>query len=232
MSAGGEKTTRRKSRAKAPPHGWQAPDSPPPSNLLVDAYLSDARAQIGGLDTDARQRQLEARRALATLYRVQLIGKERLTQEAIEADALMSDDAGRQMKRQRILQQANRAVDARLRLFFDELSLRIWRSDDPVATVQALLYGEPTRGTPSGNHEYRDFLIAATVAFRMRRGETRDAACAAIACELNRSFDTVLSIYKKRRDKPETKVQLNMWVREAEAEAEACFGEGAPTTAD
>jgi uncharacterized protein (DUF2267 family) len=230
VSAGGKKTTRRKSRAKAPPKGWQAPDSPPPSDLLTDAYLSHARAQISGLDTDARQRQLEARRALATLYRVQLIEKERLTREVIEADAQMGDDA-HWIKRQQILQQANRAVDPQLRLFFDDLSLRIWRSDDPVATAQALLYGEPARGAPSGNHDYRDFLIAAKVAHRMHRKEKREDACAAVARKLNLSPGTVLNIYKKRRNKSETKVQLNMWERQAEAEAEACFGEGTPTTA-
>jgi len=221
-AAGGKKATRRKSRAKAQ-KGWQAPDSPPPNSLLIPVYLLHARSQIAESDIAGRRRQLEARQSLASIYRAQLIEKERLTREVIEADAQMSDDA-HWMKRQQILRQANRAVDPRLRLFFDELSLRIWRSDDPVATVQALLYGEPARGAPSGNHDYRDFLIAAKVVERMRRGETRDAACAAVGGEILLSRDAVLKIYKSR-NKSETEVQLNMWKRQA------CFGEGAPTVA-
>jgi hypothetical protein len=221
-AAGGKKPTRRRSRAKAR-KGWQAPDSPPPDSLLIPVYLLHARSQMAESDIVGRRRQLEARQSLASIYRAQLIEKERLTREVIEADAQMSDDA-HWINRQQILRQANRAVDPRLRLFFDELSLQIWRSDDPVATFQALLYGEPARGAPSGSHDYRDFLIAAKVAYRMRRREKRDAACAAVGREIPLSRDAVLNIYKKR-NKFETEVQLNMWEREA------CFGEGPPTIA-
>ena len=105
----------------------------------------------------------------------------------------MSDDDVSRMRRQQILQQANRVVDPQLRRFFDELSLRIWRSADPVATLQALLYGESARGAPRGNHAYRDFFIGAKVAWRMRHGQKRDAACAAVA---ERSWAT------KSRDSP------------------------------
>jgi hypothetical protein len=167
---------------------------------------------------NGRRQQLAARRSLASIYRAQLTEKERLTREAIEVDARTSDDDPARMRRQQNLRQAARVVDPRLRLFFDEPSLRIWRSDDPVATVQAFLYGEPTRGAPSGKHEYRDFLIAAKVAWRMGRGQRRDAICKSVGDEFGLSRDTVLNIYKKR-NKFETEVQLNMWEREA------CLGE-------
>jgi hypothetical protein len=223
-AAGGKKANRRKSRAKAQ-KGWQAPDGPQPDNKLIPVYLLHAGSQIDESDIAGRRRQLAARQSLASIYRAQLIEKERLTREVIESDAQMSDDNAHRVKRQETLQRANGAVDPRLRPFFDELSLRIWRSDDPVTTVQALLYGEPARGAPRGNHDYRDFMIAATVARRMRRGEKRDAACAAVAEGIPLlSRETVLKIYKKR-NKFETEVQLNMWEREA------CFGEGAPTIA-
>jgi len=201
--------TRRKSRAKAL-NGWQAPGRPPPDTQLL---LLHASSRIAESDTAGRRQQLEARRALATLYRAQLIEGEQLRREVIEADAQMGGDAAWRMKRQQLLQQAYHTVDPQLRPFLDGLSLQIWSSDNPVATLQALLYGEPTRGKPSGNHDYRDFVIAAKVAYRMRRGEKRDAACAAVAQEPGSpGTDAVLNIYKKRND-IETKVQVNIWER-------------------
>ena len=210
MSAGGKKTTRRKSRAKAR-KGWQAPESPPPDNLLIDAYLSDARAQISGLDTDARQRQLEARRALATLYRAQLLERDRLARSANEiARAHDPDDvANWQSDLKLIVQQADKAVDPRLKGFFAGLSDQIWRSDDPVTTLRVLLCGVAIRGAPR-KHEYRDFLVATAVVGRIHYGEKRDVACGKVADQFGLSSAAVLNIYK-RRDKREVKAQLGLF---------------------
>ena len=205
MSAGGKKTTGRKSRAKAR-KGWQAPDSPPPSNLLIDAYLSDARAQINGLDTDARQRQLKARRALATLYRVQLLERDQLARKANEvARAHDPDD----IAHWQFVQQADKAVDPRLKVFFAGLSDQIWRSDDPITTLRVLLCDVAIRGAPR-KYEYRDLLIAAEVAGRIHLGEKRDATCGKVADHFGLSSDAVLNIYK-RRDKREVKAQLGLF---------------------
>jgi hypothetical protein len=222
-AARAKKTTRRKSRAKAR-KDWQAPDSPPPESWRIDAYLLDAREQIAESDIKGRPRQLEARRALAALYRTQLIEQERLIREANEAawprDAQVSEYAAYGIKRQHKLRQAAQVVDPRLKLFFDELSLLIWRSGDPLATVQALLYGEPARGAPR-KYEYRNFLMATKVADRMLRGEKRDAACKSVADEFGLSSDAVLNIYKTR-NKPETTIQLGMF---------GLPGKGAPVSA-
>jgi len=210
VSAGGKKTTGRKSRAKAR-KGWQAPDSPPPSNLLIDAYLSDARAQINGLDTDARQRQLKARRALATLYRVQLLERDQLARKANEVARAHdpNDVANWQSEQKLIVQQADKAVDPRLKVFFAGLSHQIWRSDDPITTLRVLLCDVAIRGAPR-KYEYRDLLIAAEVAGRIHLGEKRDATCGKVADHFGLSSDAVLNIYK-RRDKREVKAQLGLF---------------------
>jgi hypothetical protein len=207
VSAGGKKAARRKSRAKAPPKGWQAPDSPPPSDLFIDAYLSKARAQISGLDTDARQRRHEAHRALVALHRVQLLKRDQLALRANEVARALGENW--QSEQKLIAQQADKAVDPRLKVFFADLSNQIWRSDDPVTTLQALLCDATIRGAPRKN-EYRDFLIATEVAGRMHHGEKRDATCAEVGDRLNLSTEAVLNIYK-RRDKKEIKAQLGLF---------------------
>jgi hypothetical protein len=207
-AAKGKRTSWRKSRAKVKEE-WQPPKSPPPDARLTNAYLADAREQIPPSDKKGRRRQLEARQDLLTLYREQLIEKERMTREAIKIDPSPDDQAS--WKRQQILERAHGVVDLQLRTFFEELSLLIWRSEDPVATLQTLLRGERTRGSPRGKNDYRDFLIAAKVAGRMLRGERRDDACAAVADKFRLSWHAVLNIYK-RRDILETKAQLE-WDR-------------------
>jgi hypothetical protein len=107
------------------------------------------------------------------------------------------------------VQQATQAVDPRLSVFFAGLCDQIWRSDDPVTTLQALLCDEARRGAPR-KYEYRDFLIAAEVAGRMDCGEKRDAACRDVADQFGLSRDAVLNIYK-RRDKQEVKAQLGLF---------------------
>jgi hypothetical protein len=208
-AAGGKKATRRKSRAKAQ-KGWQAPDSPPPSKLLVDAYLSDACAQ-SGLETDARQCQLEARKALATLYRAQLLERDRLARKANEVARAHdpSDVDNWQSEQKLIAQQAAKAVDPRLKVFFAGLSDQIWRSDDPVTTLRVLLCGVAIRGA-TRKYGDRDFLIAAEVAGRIHHGEKRDAACGKVSDQFRLSPEAVLNIYK-RRDKREVKAQLGLF---------------------
>ena len=219
MSATGggkKKTSPRKSRAKEVRENWQPPDRPPPDSLLIEAYLSDARAQIADTDIDGQRRQLEARRALPTLYRAQLLERDRLAARANEvARAHDPNNFANWQSEQKLMQQADKAVDPRLKFFFATLSDQVWRSEDPVTALQILLSVKAGRGAPR-KYEYRDFLIATEVAGRMYRREKRDAAVKAVADQFRLGCDAVLNIYK-RRNKREVKAQLGLFGLPGEA---------------
>ena len=152
-----------------------------------------------------------SRQALVTIYRKQLIERDRLARKANEIARVsnLRDLAKLDAEQKLIAQQAAKAVDPRLKNFFAVLSSQIWRAEDPAGTLQILLCASPIRGAPR-RYEYRDFVIATKVAGRMNSGETRDSAVAAVAAEFNMGSDAVLNIYK-RRNKVEVQLQLELF---------------------
>jgi hypothetical protein len=202
----------RKSRSKTTGK-WAAPPDLPPSPDRLGLYLLDARQPFGDTESEAEEQRIAAVGALAILYRQQSLERLRLIREArdefAEADPMKADFNERKVAYEASIARGNRAVDPRLQQFLEDASDEIWRSIDPVAALTRFLNGTAKRGAKR-KYAYRDFRIATEVAGRMLKGEKRDAACEAVACEFQLGCDAVLNIYK-RRDKVKVKVQLGLF---------------------
>ena len=80
-----------------------------------------------------------------------------------------------------------------LNMLFNDLTAA---SGNSTIALARLIGEAPKRGRPHEN-AHSDFMIAADVAYRMRKNKiTRDAACEEVAKEACLSKDSVLRIYK------------------------------------
>jgi hypothetical protein len=86
----------------------------------------------------------------------------------------------------------------RLSMFIDDLTVDVWSSNNPGEVLAEARNGTPKRrrGRPrTREYEHRDFMIAVDVAECMRKGMSRDEACAKVAGLAHLSFERVMSIY-------------------------------------
>jgi hypothetical protein len=169
---------------------YQKPAKPPASLDDLPRYLRYAQPTMREIAEEGeacKKRQVRANRALQTIAR----------------NALAKTDDPNQL----------RAMPDELFRFLAIRGLRILLADDPVVELKRFL-GRRSRGKgrPAGDHEYRDFMIAADVAELVLGGEKRDNACLTISKQANLSFERVLAIYNARRDTPELRAELGLRV--------------------
>jgi hypothetical protein len=106
--------------------------------------------------------------------------------------------------------QAN--VEVRLRNFVASIASAIFLSNDPEKALTLILHGHPRKGAKKKN-DYRDFMIAADVEERKRKGETLDAAYDAVRDALGKEMaargpDAVRRIHARLMKDPGKRLEV------------------------
>jgi hypothetical protein len=108
------------------------------------------------------------------------------------------------------------SVDPRLRNFFSAVSREIWMAADPAKAMREFLLDRPKRGAKPKSAD-RNFFIAVDVREKIEAGDTADAACDAVAKEVNLSFDNVRKIYFAENKVKERAIRAELGVRKMKA---------------